>query len=133
MPRAPRPAAMRATVTALPRGASSGAGVRTAMRAGMPTRAHGAAASHVRAGVHAPDLAGDVRRGVRGQEVHDARDLFRLPEAAERNLRQELLHDLRRDVLEHLRRNEPRRDGVDREPDAGRVWELARAAEEERG
>src|SRR4051812_26676655 len=50
--------------------------------------------SHVQAAVDAPHLAGDVRRGVRRQEVHHPGHLLGLSEPPERDLRPQAVEDL---------------------------------------
>src|SRR6185295_9914309 len=88
---------------------------------------------HVQAAVDAPDLAGDVTRRVRGQEVHDARDLLGLSEASERDLADDLLEQLGRDVLEHLGGDEPGGHRVHGEPDPVGIREPPRLGEQEGG
>src|SRR5450759_3338959 len=51
---------------------------------------------HVQAAVDAPDLAGDVRGRVRGQEVDHACDLVGTAQPADRNLRPDLVQHLLR-------------------------------------
>jgi hypothetical protein len=84
------------------------------------------------AAVDGPDLAGDVAGGVGGQEVHDAGDLLRAPQAPQRDLTADAVEDLLGHRLEHLRLDEARRDGVDGEADLVAV-ELVGLLEGERG
>src|ERR1017187_8023669 len=78
----------------------------------------GWAESHVEAAVDPPRLAGDVPGGVGGEEVDDSRDLLRLRETAHGDLGPDLLQRLLRHRFEHLRGDEARGDGVDRDADA---------------
>src|SRR5450759_3767526 len=73
---------------------------------------------HVKAAVDAPDLAGDVCGGVRGQEVDYAGDLFGMAQPADRNGRLDLVQHLFRDVLEHLGGDEAGRHCVHGDADA---------------
>src|SRR4051794_35215555 len=72
---------------------------------------------HVQPAVDAPDLTGDVGGGVGRQEVHDAGDLLRFPEPAERDLRPQPVQDLLRNAVEHLGRGVAGGDGVDGHPE----------------
>src|SRR6516225_6092504 len=74
-------------------------------------------ASHILAAVHVPDLAGDERRVVGDQEVDDPGHLVRPPEPADWDLGLDPLEHFLRNVLEHLRRDEPGCDRVHRDAD----------------
>jgi hypothetical protein len=76
-----------------------------------------AAGLHVVPAVHRPDLAGDVARGVGGQEVHDPRDLLRVPEAPHRHLRADPVEHLLRHRGQHVGLDEAGGDRVDRDAD----------------
>src|SRR5450631_1317933 len=67
---------------------------------------------HVQAAVDAPDLAGDVRGGVSGQEVDHAGDFFGMAQPADRDGRLDPVEHLFGDVLEHLGGHEARGHGV---------------------
>src|ERR1700722_3708173 len=76
-----------------------------------------AAGSHIEAAVDSPHLAGDVRGGVGGEEVHDSTDFFGSPEASDRNLAGELVNHLLGDRRDHFCGDEAGGDGVDGQPD----------------
>jgi hypothetical protein len=57
-------------------------------------------ALRVQAAVDGPDLPGDVRGGMRGQEVDDAGNSSGFPSPSERDLRPERVEDLLRNAVD---------------------------------
>src|SRR5215468_9642753 len=74
--------------------------------------------SHVHAAVDGPDLPGDVRGLVGGQEADHPGDLFRLPEPAQRNLAADPVHHLVGNGGHHVGGDVAGGDRVHGQPDA---------------